>query len=98
MIDTPSQIVYRRHRDASFQSFGTEMLVVVPREAWQIVLNGTGLQAMQLVDGRRSVMDIALELSKEYCGVPAEQIAADVTEMLRDLEQKGAVERTATAG
>ncbi len=94
MTDTsPEHLVYRRLPDVSFSLFGEEGLLVVPRGAWQVVLNGTGARAFDLVDGRRTVGEIAEALAGEYPGVSREEIARDVAELLADLAERGAVER-----
>ncbi len=93
MSGTTTDRIYRRHPDVSYTRFGDEMLVVVPRLAWQLVLNGTGARVFELLDGIRSVHEIAAAIAEEYKGAAVEQIAADVNEVLTDLETKGAVER-----
>ena len=95
MTETATDRVYRRHPDVSFTRFQDEMLVVVPRLAWQLVLNGTGARVFELLDGRLSVSEIATELAREFGGPSHEEMVADLDEVLRDLESKGAVERTA---
>ncbi len=86
--------VYRAHPDISFTRFGDEGLLVVPRQAWQIVLNGVGARAFELLDGRRSLGQIAELLADEYDVAP-EQALADVRELLADLAAKGAIEKQA---
>lgn len=94
MNPTTTDRVYRRQADVSYTRFGDEMLVVVPRLAWQLVLNGTGARVFELLDGARPVGEIAALIAEEYGGVSAEQVAADISDVLTDLEEKGAVERT----
>lgn len=84
--------VYRAHPDISFTRFGDEGLLVVPREAWQIVLNGVGARAFELLDGRRSLGQIADLVAEEY-DVPVGQALADIAELLEDLQGKGAIQK-----
>ncbi len=94
MTDTsPESLVYRRLPDVSFSLFGDEGLLVVPRGAWQLVLNGPGAKAFDLVDGKRTVGEIADRLAGEYPDASRDEIARDVAELLADLADRGAVER-----
>ncbi len=92
METTYSEKVYRRHPSVSFTRFGDEMLVVVPKLSWQLVLNGTGARIFELLDGTRTVGQIAGELGAEFAGAPVDEVARDVQEVLADLTEKGAVE------
>lgn len=85
--------VFQRHPNASFTRFGDEGLIVVPHGAWQVVVNGTGLRVFEMLDGKRSVSDLSQQLAQEYEGASKEQMAADVLEVLNELETKGAVQR-----
>jgi len=49
-----------------------------------VLLNDTGLAILQLVDGSRSVADIAAELSSRY----QTDVTADVTEYLSGLAER----------
>jgi pyrroloquinoline quinone biosynthesis protein D len=49
-----------------------------------VLLNDTGLAILQLVDGARSVADIAAELSRRYQA----DVTADVTEYLSRLAER----------
>lgn len=93
MVETASERVYRRHRDISFQDYGGEGLLVIPRQALQVVLNGTIFRVLQLVDGKRSVAEIAAVLTTEYEQVPSpEELVADVGSALIELSELGAIE------
>jgi len=72
----PAALIYARRRDISFQDFGGDGLLVVPRQSLQIVLNGTSLRLLQLVDGRRTVSDIAAAFAEEYDAPPTETLEA----------------------
>jgi hypothetical protein len=89
----PAALVFARRRDISFQDFGGEGLLVVPRQSLQIVLNATSLRLLQLVDGRRTVADIAAAFAEEYDAPAAETLHADLLAALAELEQHGAIER-----
>lgn len=91
MTDDTSSRIYQRASNVSFTRFGEEMLVVVPKLSWQLVLNGPGARVFELLDGKRSVAEVASVLSGEYHGARPEEIAADVHDIVADLESKGAV-------
>ncbi len=98
MIEASTERIYRRHRDISFQDYGGEGLLVIPRQALQVVLNGTSLRVLQLVDGKRSAAEIASILSAEYEQVPVlEELVGDVRGALTELTELGAVELVPTA-
>lgn len=98
MVETASERVYRRHRDISFQDYGGEGLLVVPRQALQVVLNGTSLRVLQLVDGKRSTAEIAAVLASEYEQVPSlDELVADVASALGELSELGAIEPVSAA-
>jgi hypothetical protein len=89
----PAEVVFARRRDISFQDFGGEGLLVVPRGSLQIVLNGTSLRLLQLLDGRRTVSDLVAAFAAEYDAPPAGTLEADLLAALAELEQHGAIER-----
>jgi Coenzyme PQQ synthesis protein D (PqqD) len=87
--------VYRRNPEATFSRFGDEMLVVVPRASWQIVLNGVGARVVELLDGTKSIAEVASGLAAEYGKTGDEaQIIDDVREILAELREKSAVLET----
>ena len=86
------QLVYRRNPDITLTRFGEEGLLVVPRAALQAVLNGTATRVLELVDGRRSVTEIADLLAAEFEGPGRDELVRDVAEILVDLHGRGAVE------
>jgi hypothetical protein len=87
------QSVYRRNPEVSFTRFGDEMLVVVPKLSWQLVLNGTGARVFELLDGRASIAAIAGTIAGEFADGPtAAEVVDDVRGVLTDLEEKGAVQ------
>ena len=93
----PAALIYARRRDISFQDFGGEGLLVVPRQSLQIVLNATSLRLLQLVDGQRTVADLAVAFAEEYDSPATETLEADLLAALFELEQHGAIERLSHA-
>ncbi len=63
-------------------------VVLAPERAF--VPDGTALEVLKLVDGARSVGDIAATLAERF-NAPREVIEADIAEMLRDLAERGVV-------
>lgn len=85
--------VLRRHPTVSFTRFGDEGLLVVPKRSWNMVLNGSGARAFELVDGVRTLNLIAETIHREYDAPTVAQVEADVAELFRDLLDRGALER-----
>jgi hypothetical protein len=67
-----------------------ELVVVLPGQGKFVVLNGTGAQVFQSVDGQRSLAEIAAALSERY-DVPLEQTEIDVLALAWKLLDRGAV-------
>jgi pyrroloquinoline quinone biosynthesis protein D len=63
-----------------------EHMLLIPEGA--VRLNATAAQVLELVDGERSVDDIAAALSERYGGA---DVADDVRELLGGMAQKGLV-------
>lgn len=63
-------------------------VVLAPERAF--VPDDTALEVLKLVDGARSVGAIADALAERF-NAPREVIEADITEMLRDLAERGVV-------
>jgi len=61
-------------------------VVLAPERAF--VPDDVALEVLKLVDGARSVHDIAEALAARF-DAPREVIEADMTEMLRDLAERG---------
>lgn len=85
--------VFRRVGSVSFTRFGEEGLLVVPRNSLNVVLNGTGAAAFELMDGRRTLAQIASLLQDEFDEADRTKIEADLTELFEDLVQKQAIEQ-----
>jgi len=69
---------------------GDELVVVLPERGRFIVLNGTGMEVFQLVDGRRTLGESAATLAGRY-DVPLERAQADVLAFAGKLLDRGAV-------
>ena len=67
-----------------------ELLVILPERGKFVVLNGTGADVFRLVDGQRTLEEIAAALSERY-GVPLEQARADVLPFAEELLDQGVV-------
>ena len=63
-------------------------VVLAPERAF--VPDDVALEVLKLVDGARSIADIAAALAERFAA-PREVIEADITEMLRDLAERGVV-------
>ena len=69
-------------------------VVLAPERAF--VPDEVALEVLRLVDGARSVRDIADALAARFAA-PREVIEADIAEMLRDLAERGVVVAAAAA-
>ena len=69
-----------------------EMVIVLPEQGKFVVLNETGAEMFQLLDGKHSVEEIAAALSGHY-NIPLEQVQADVLALAEKLLGRGAVRR-----
>ena len=61
-----------------------ELVVVVPKRGKFVVLNATGLLVFRMVDGVRTVKDIAESLSREH-GIRFEQALEDVQTFVEEM-------------
>ncbi len=79
----------RRHPDSAFRPIGDEGgLVVLPGRAEVKVLNPVGIKVFSLLDGTRTVEQIAEAVTAEF-DVEREQALQDVREFLDELSQQG---------
>lgn len=69
-----------------------EGVVIQPESGQMFSLNETGLFVYRLLDQGQSVKEIARKLSKEY-NVGQKEAMTDVTEFVRQLQEKGYLER-----
>jgi hypothetical protein len=67
-----------------------ELVVVLPEQGKFVVLNGTGADVFQALDGQRSLAEIAATLSARY-DVPLEKTQGDVLTLAQKLLDRGAV-------
>ncbi len=67
-----------------------ELVVVLPGQGRFIVLNKTGAQVFQMMDGSRTLGEIAAALSQQY-GIPLERAQQDVLALARKLLERAAV-------
>lgn len=69
---------------------GDELVVVLPERGKFFVLNGTGAEVFRLVDGRRTLEEIAAALNGRY-DVPLGQVQPDVLAFARKLLDRDAI-------
>ncbi len=69
---------------------GEELVVVLPAEGRFFVLNRTGAQVFQMIDGHRTLGEIAEAMSQEY-QIPPERAEQDVLALAGKLLERGAV-------
>ena len=74
---------------ASRESQG-ELVVVLPEKGKFIVLNGTGAEVFQLMDGQRTLGQIAAAVSERH-EVSLKQVQADVLALAKKLLGRGVV-------
>jgi hypothetical protein len=68
-----------------------ELVVVLPEEGTFFVLNGTGAEIFQLVDGKRTLGQIATALHAQHTEIELERIQADVLAFAGKILGKDAV-------
>jgi len=73
-----------------FRPSGEELVVVLPAEGRFFVLNRTGAQVFQMIDGCRTLGEIAEAMSQEY-QIPPERAGQDVLALAVKLLERGAV-------
>ncbi len=71
---------------------GDELVVVLPEQGRFLVLNKTGSQVFQMMDGSRSLREIAAVLSEQY-GIPVEQAQRDVLALASKLLERAVIIR-----
>ncbi|MCS7287082.1 MAG: PqqD family protein [Anaerolineae bacterium] len=69
-----------------------ELVVVLPGQGRFIVLNKTGAQVFQMMDGSRTLGEIAAALSEQY-GIPLERAQQDVLAFAKKLLERTAIIR-----
>ena len=69
-----------------------EAALMTPDDEVLILLNPLGVVVWELCDGARSVDEIAATLAGQFTSVTAEQIAADVAQLVVELQRLGVLE------
>lgn len=69
-----------------------ELVVVLPGQGRFIVLNKTGAQVFQMMDGTRNLGEIASALSEQY-GISFEQAKRDVLALAQKLLERSVIIR-----
>lgn len=68
-----------------------EAVVVEPGDGLVTIVNAVGTRIWDLLDGRRTVREIAGRVAGDY-DVSRDQALADTLEFLRDLREKGLID------
>lgn len=68
-----------------------ELVVVLPEEGKFFVLNGTGAEVFQLVDGKRMLNDIAIALHSRHDDIALDRVQGDVLTFAEKILEKAAV-------
>jgi hypothetical protein len=83
--------VLRRGKSVSFTRFGDEGLVVVPATSYNLVLNGVAMRAFELIDGSRSLAQIAELIQQEYDTPPPAEVLEDLGKLIEHLIERQAL-------
>ena len=68
----------------AMQDTGDELVVVLPDQGKYVVLNATGAKVAQLVDGKKTLLEIAAEISVTF-ETDLDQVRKDVLTFSEDL-------------
>lgn len=74
--------------DIATQDTGDEFVVVLPEQGKYVVVNATGAKIVKLADGKRTLNDIAIEISSSF-DINLEQVIQDVLTFSADLISRG---------
>lgn len=85
------------HPQVAMSVIDGEAVVVLPQAGQIEVLNEVGARVLQLVDGKRTIADIAEVIVREY-NVEMEQATEDVEELIEGLVGDGALVLSADPG
>ena len=83
--------VYRLCSDARYREVAGEGVVLQQTSAEIIMLNQAGSDVLELIDGKRTVQDIAGAMSADYDADP-EVISNDLEEYIQRLVGAGVIE------
>jgi hypothetical protein len=86
--------VLRLRREVRFRNVGGEGVVLRQEAREVLVVNGVGARVLELLDGRRSVAEVAAVLREER-DAPPEAIERDVGAFVDELLAAGVVEMQA---
>ena len=78
----------RKHPDAASRVYGGDALIVLPGSSSFKILNTTGSRIWDLIDGKKTMEEIAQVIEREY-DVPLEKALEDVREFTSELEAHG---------
>ncbi|NCA81150.1 MAG: PqqD family protein [Opitutae bacterium] len=88
----PCHLRFRLRDDTAIEDFGDRSLVLLCDSLHLREVNGRSKQLLELLDGERTVQDIAWAVAAG-CGVPAREMLAPIAEALREMERHGIVRR-----
>jgi hypothetical protein len=91
-VDDLATKVPVRASSAAWRRVDGEMVVLQPDAGELVGLNGVGGRVWELIDGVRSVDEIARTVGAEYHDAPPERVAADVVAFVRELAAAKLVE------
>lgn len=83
----------RKSKRIAWRVIGGEAVIVVPSTATVLTLNEVGTRVFTLVDGRRSLEEIARDLVEGF-EIDEETAARDTRAFLKELEAKEVVDPT----
>jgi hypothetical protein len=78
------------HPQVAMQVVDGLTVIVLADSGEVLVLNALGTRILDLIDGKRSITEIARLIEEEY-DVPAEEARRDLDEFLRTLSEAGAL-------
>lgn len=82
--------ILQRSPSATHQAVGEEAIVIDVNSGAYYTLNDTGTMFWELLDGRRSIADCAIEIAGQY-DVESEVVTADLLELATELQAEGLV-------
>ena len=88
----PCLLRFRLRDDTGIEDFGDRSLVLLCDALQLREINGRSKQLLELLDGERTVQDIALAVAAG-CGVSAREMRAPITAALLEMERQGIVRR-----
>lgn len=77
----------RRHPDAAWREIGDQTAVVTPDDGKLHMLNGVASAIWKLMDGEKTIGDIADEIAREY-DAPRETALKDIEDFIMELVEK----------